>query len=328
MVFPFRPESRPVFEWAAEHSCGAGLQRCSCAADAPSCASWKPVYYLALLERALGNTAKARALVAPLGNEPDFAAFYVFRSQLAATPDAASLADLQRAAVLDPTAWRIGRLLVDRAMLDGRVADAERIAASYRSADPSNFMAGMAHAKALLLGGRPDAALAVLENLEVLPYEGSTEGRALYREAHLMLAVRALAAKDAAAAEAHVEAAREWPERLGAGKPYPEDTDERLEDLLLASALASRGAASDARAALERIVAAKARRTPAGAVVTALALSRLGRDAEAESLLRGPELATHVAVADWGARALRGDPGEPPVQSEEARVLAAFLRGA
>jgi hypothetical protein len=161
----------------------------------------------------------------------------------------------------------------------------------------------------------------------VLPYEGSTDGRALYREAHLMLAVRALEAKNAGLAETHIAAARDWPERLGAGKPYPEDTDERLEDLLLAAALTSRGATADARAALERVVAARSRPTPAGAVVTALALARLGRPAEAESALGAPEIARHAAVAEWGARALRGDVGEPPVQTEETRVLAAFLRG-
>jgi tetratricopeptide (TPR) repeat protein len=334
LVFPFRPESRSVFEWAVERactsqpcSCGTGLQPCSCGAGLQPCSGWKPVYYLALLERGLNDTAKARALVARLGSGPDFAPFYVFRAQLAASPDAGSLADLQRAAALEPTDWRIGKLLVDRAIADGRLADAERLAASYHAAAPSDYMAGMSHARTLLLGGKHDEALAVLDGLKVLPYEGSTDGRALYREVHLMLAIRALGAQGLAEAERHVAAAREWPERLGAGKPYPDDCDERLEDLLLASVLAARGATAESRAALERVVSAKARRTPAGAIVAALALSRLGRTADAESALRSPELAKHEALAAWGARAVRGDPGDPPVPSDETRVLAAFLRG-
>jgi hypothetical protein len=42
-------------------------------------------------------------------------------------------------------------------------------------------------------------------------------------------------------AEALVLQAREWPERLGEGKPYEADVDERLEDWLQASILEKTG---------------------------------------------------------------------------------------
>ena len=47
----------------------------------------------------------------------------------------------------------------------------------------------MLHAKSLLLNGRFAEADGALRALNVLPYEGATEGRSLYREAQLMLAV-------------------------------------------------------------------------------------------------------------------------------------------
>ena len=88
----------------------------------------------------------------------------------------------------------------------------------------------------------------------LLPYEGAGEAHALYREANLLGAVVRLRASDAKAAQALISHAREWPERLGAGKPYAADVDERLEDLLDAWArglpAAQVGMAAQARAML------------------------------------------------------------------------------
>ena len=48
-------------------------------------------------------------------------------------------------------------------------------------------------------------------------------------------------------------AAREWPEHLGAGKPYAENVDERLEDWLQAQCLERLGRAAESRAILDRL---------------------------------------------------------------------------
>jgi tetratricopeptide (TPR) repeat protein len=336
LVFPFRPESRPVFEWAMEHSCGAGLQPCAaCGAGLQPCSpcapglqpcAWKPAYYLALLERGLGNEPRARSLVDSLGDAPDFAPFYVFRAQLASPGDWRVLADLQRAATLDPRDWRIGRLLVDRAIADGRVADAERTAAGYHAADPTNYMAGMAHARTLLLAAKYDEALRLLDGLQVLPYEGATEGRALHREAHLMLAVHALAATNTEDAERHLSAARDWPEHLGAGKPYAEDCDERLEDWLQAHAFLARGATGEARAAFERAVSSKAPRTVTGAIVAALALTALDRQGEVDAVLGGPEFAKDPAAVAWARGAAAARAGEADLQPPPSVAAATDFR--
>jgi hypothetical protein len=114
-------------------------------------------------------------------------------------------------------------------------------------------MLGMLHAKSLLLNQRYAEASAALAKLNVLPYEGATEGRALYREAELMMgAADARAGKWADAAK-RVAAAREWPEHLGAGKPYAADVDERLENRLQAECLARLGRVAESRAILDRL---------------------------------------------------------------------------
>ncbi len=50
-----------------------------------------------------------------------------------------------------------------------------------------------------------------------------------------------------------IDAARLWPENLGAGKPYPENVDERLEDWLAAQCLARRGRSAESSALLQRV---------------------------------------------------------------------------
>ena len=68
-----------------------------------------------------------------------------------------------------------------------------------------------------------------------------------------MLAVNAIAARRWDDATRLIAAAREWPERLGAGKPYAADLDERLEDWLLADVRAKSGLAADVEATRARL---------------------------------------------------------------------------
>ncbi|MCF0234480.1 MAG: hypothetical protein HUK22_05820, partial [Thermoguttaceae bacterium] len=101
----------------------------------------------------------------------------------------------------------------------------------------------------LLALGRPEEALNYLETNVFLPCEGSVAARGLFREAALRSAVAAYKNDDFAAARRLVEKARTWPENLGAGKPYPDAVDERLEDWFdakLRAALGEDVAAPDA----------------------------------------------------------------------------------
>jgi hypothetical protein len=111
-----------------------------------------------------------------------------------------------------------------------------KLADDYARRFPGNPALGTLYGRALLAAGRHRAAADWMDQLEVLPAEGSAEARSLYREAHLMVAVDRLGKRDARGALEEVAKAREWPERLGAGKPYPADLDERLEDWLEAVA--------------------------------------------------------------------------------------------
>jgi hypothetical protein len=203
--------------------------------------NWKPRYYLALTLWGLGRTTEADSLFSGLGDEPDFAPFYAAR---AALPDRSALGarhDLERAAALDEAEWRYGKLMVTRALSSGDTSYALGMARRYHARFPANEILGLTFAKALVAAGRYAEADSALGRLDVLPQEGASEAHALYREAKLMLAVDAMAAHQWKDAATLVATAREWPERLGEGKPYPTDVDERLEDWLSASILERSG---------------------------------------------------------------------------------------
>jgi predicted Zn-dependent protease len=311
LVFPFRPESAAVLKWAASRS-----------------SSWRPRYYLALVQWSAGNLDEARRLLDECGERPDYPPFYAARAL--AFDDSSRerpMADLERAARLDPGQWRYGRMLADRQLRQGSPAAALETAGRYAAQFPANYILGMLQAKALLANGRYRESADRLARLHVLPYEGATEGRRLYREAHLMLAVEALRKGDARGALRETSAARLWPENLGAGKPYPEDVDERLEDFLAAQALARRGARAESAEMLQRVVGYAGRERGAGTLVDALALEQTGSEAEGRKLLadwsaREPQ----SAVAAWALRAYDGQVAPPPeAAGEDAPVLAAWL---
>ena len=193
--------------------------------------------------------------------------------------------------------------------MEGRFADAlERVESAHEGA-PENYVLAMDRAKALLYTEEYDRAISVLKSARILPYEGAWEGHDLYRRANLHLAVSAFAAGAFKKAAFHADAAREWPENLGVGKPF--DTDERLENYLLAAAYERLGRNKEAMAKYESIVRDTGKfRTgrTVGHFIGALALKRLGKDGEAGVLIeewRGRD--TNDPVAAWAAAEFRGD---------------------
>ncbi|MGE5360036.1 MAG: DUF5107 domain-containing protein [Bacteroidales bacterium] len=308
LVFPFRSESAPVFEWAMRQT-----------------ANWRPKYYLALILWSRNEVARARDLLSQCGDAPDFAPFYAARAKALDTVSREqSLADLRRAAGIDPREWRFGKLLTERFIEDKAFDQALEIATRYFKASPDNYMLGMLHAKTLLLNRRFAEASEALARLNVLPYEGATEARALYREAELMVAAAEMRAGRADAALRRVNAAREWPEHLGAGKPYADDVDERLEDWLAAECT-KQAQPSEARTLLERLAMSGQEKPGAGRLLAVLAAKSVGRQDAGPALEAWASEQHDARVADWGRRVFNGErpawPAGAPT-TEEWRVLA------
>mgnify|MGYP000867448108 CR=1 FL=1 len=312
-VFPHRAESVAVFQWAIANS-----------------KAWQPKYYLGLLYWSRNNLAKASELFEACGDEPQFAPFYAARAELRKNSSRdQSLADLQRAAQLDPREWRFGKLLVERYLEDKQFPQALQTAKRYAEQTPDNYQIGMLYAKALLANQQFQACSDLLAKLNILPYEGATDGRRLYRETQLMLALEKIKAKDYTTAQRFIEAARLWPENLGAGKPYPEDVDERLEDWLAAFCAEKKGESAAATAALNRIVAFKRRGNSLGTLISALALRKVGKTSEAEAALSSwLKAAPQNPVALWAQNYFQNGHGSLmnlTIDDAEFRVLNAWI---
>ena len=235
-VFPFRPQ---VIDALAQAVRASG--------------DWTPRYYLALGLWGTGRATQAAAMLTALRDTPTYAPLYAARAALPGRAASAQLADLARAASLDPAEWRYGKLLAERRLAAGDTAGALSVALDYRARSPGNYIVGMTLARAQLAAGRNADADSTLAVLTVLPSEGASDGRGLYREAKLMLAADAIGARRWAEATRLIAAAREWPERLGAGRPYDADVDERLEDWLVADVRAKSGSVSEADVARSRL---------------------------------------------------------------------------
>ena len=125
--------------------------------------------------------------------------------------------------------------------------------------------------------------------------------------------------------------ARQWPEQLGAGKPYPADVDERLEDWLTAHCYVALKDPGKARQALERILAIPPRPKGQGTgdLIRAMALRQSGRLDESERLLSDWQARDAGSdLAKWGVELFAGRPASltASLQDLDCRVLDGIAR--
>ena len=293
LVFPFRQSSVDALRFAIENS-----------------KSWKPKYYLGLVYWSRNNLEQARRLFSECG-APDYAPFYAARAELMRNESYAT--DVQHAAQLDPREWRYGKLLVNHFLEKKNYEQALATANEYKKKFPNDFRISMWLAKTLLLNKQYKASTDILEKIKILPYEGATEGRQLYHEAWLMQAIDQVKRGKLRDASASINKSREWPERLGVGKPYDSDIDDRaalyLEGLILEKSKRN----SEANAKWEKVIAYKSRHENVNTLFNALALKKLGRADEGEKLLlEWTKSQPFNKLAQWCRSAFSGYTTPPP----------------
>ncbi|MCB0634183.1 MAG: DUF5107 domain-containing protein [Saprospiraceae bacterium] len=236
-VFPFRRETLEALAWAKSRN-----------------DHWKFTYYYGLNLWGMGRQEEASMFFESLGSKPDYPYFYLTRAAVRESnkQSLTALDDLQHALKLQPKSWRIRHKLTEYHQQHGEfeaaLANSEK---AYRQF-PEDYSLGMDYVRALIYNDRYEAAIDILNKLEVLPFEGASESRRLYEWAHLGYALEQLQAKQFQPAIQTLEAYKEWPERLGVGKPY--DPDERLADYLLAYAFDQSSKKQNAQEARGRIL--------------------------------------------------------------------------
>ncbi len=203
--------------------------------------NWKPLYYFALLLKSKNvENPEFRSLfdffTNGQGSVPDYAPFYATRSKIfAADNPEKAIADLQKAISIDKEGWRYYKTLTEFYNKQKQYADALQIIGPFYKTHPQQYIMGMLYARTLLFNNQYEAADKLLTGLQIIPFEGSTQGHELYRQAKLMQAIEAIEKNETTKAIALVNQAKEWPENLGAGKPYDADIDTSLEDKIIAA---------------------------------------------------------------------------------------------
>lgn len=235
-IFPFRSETAEMLQWAIKQT-----------------DNWKPKYWLALICQNRNRIAESAALFREAG-EPDYAPFYAARALSKTGGEKEQEADLIKACILNKNEWRYPKFLAEFYIKQQQYEKAAEATERFYAAHHSNYIIGMVYAKALLLNKQFRKCDQVLSSLRCIPFEGANESRELYREAKLMQACESLNDKNYKNALKLIAASRIWPERLGAGKPYEADIDERLEDWMNYYCHEKMGKRESAQASLKQLL--------------------------------------------------------------------------
>jgi tetratricopeptide (TPR) repeat protein len=225
LIFPFRPETLTVLEWAQQ--------------QAPS---WKNIYYCGLIQWNNNNLLKAKELFKQCSEQPDYAPFYISRGILFSDdPDSKEMVlnDLSKAIKIEPGEWRSWSTLNNYFESNGSFAQQFENAAKAYGQFSANPIISVDYARALLNVKKPGKAIEILNKTLILPQEGAKEGHELFEMAHIALALEFINNKKYKEAAKSLGKAKLFPEALGEGKPY--EPDYRLIDDLLAYCARQRG---------------------------------------------------------------------------------------
>ncbi|HRE51012.1 MAG TPA: DUF5107 domain-containing protein [Flavitalea sp.] len=300
---------------------------------------WIVKYQLGLIKWNNNDLREAKRLFDDCGDQPDYSPFYAGRAKLnAAIGDNAVLKDLLKARDMDKEQWRHGKNLIVYYLDKGQFDQALTLAKEYQNKFPGNDVINILYVKSLMQNKQFSAANAILKQSTILPNEGATEGRRLYKETNLMLALEQMEKKKYKKALEYIAAARLWPENLGVGKPYDEEIDDRLENWLAYESYTRTGNTKSARKMLDNILAFSLYDPETGRpvhsvnnLVTAWAMKKAGKANEALTLL---EDRVHDnpsnELAKWVLNAYNGEFGDLAGRGnrrgdEDYRILTSLL---
>ena len=214
LVFPHRNESADILNYFIQRN-----------------GHWKLKYYLGLIYWNRGLKDMARELFEKCAEKPGFFPFYLAKIKLFPENKKVEVRSLKRARELNSSSWRVSYARLNYYMNKGDFDKAEKLAELNVIKYPEQSKFGLMYAKILLGLKKYNECGKFLEQYNVLPYEGATEGRNIYHEACVRSAFTELAKGKYLKAITFAEKAKRWPQNLGVGKHY--NVDERLDDFII-----------------------------------------------------------------------------------------------
>jgi len=213
-VFPYRTETVSALTWALSKN-----------------NSWKIKYYLALNYSAIQRKKDALQMLLACGQEPDYAPFYLTRAFFVrGMDDKQELMDLQRAYQLAPDDWRTVNDLITYYDVHKNYQMSLSLSTTAYKKYPDNYTIGVQYAIAQINNGQFAKSLKTLDGLNILPFEGASQGQIVFEQACLFLSMDLITKKKYSDALKMIEKSKEWPENLGVGKPFLVDI--RIQDYL------------------------------------------------------------------------------------------------
>lgn len=312
-VFPYRRETIGALEWATASN-----------------NDWKFKYYLALNYWATARQNESTVLFKKIGQESDYGPFYSTRAALLKDDSAQVLADLTKAYQLSPEDWRTSYQLIEYYDLANNPKEALAIAIKANKKFKGNFSIEMLYAKQLMNNGQYEESIKILKNTTILPFEGSGQGKAVFRHALLLNALKLMQGKKYAQAIKNIEESKTWPENLGVGKPFDDRIDERLEDWLAFQSYSKMGKKEDSKKALNKILSYNLYDQESGQIksspnnlISVWAMREAGKSAEVTSLLKDwTSKQPNNAVAKWVQEVYNGNkPTLPRELSSNERFM-------
>lgn len=214
--FPFRIESVNVFKWAV----------------AQGQTDWKANYYLGLIYWSKGRLDDARKQFDKCGNT-DFFPLHLSRAHInKKTAPLKAADDYLYAIKLAPDNWRTYHAAIKFFDEQGKYEEALTLATKAISRFSDKAVIRFDLAVALSKTNQHDKALDILDDTDVLPFEGASQVHGLFVDCHINLACKDMIKSDFDDALVHLNVSMAYPEHLGTGKPY--DPDYRKQHYLAA----------------------------------------------------------------------------------------------
>ena len=235
LVFPYRRDTIPVLEWATQQD-----------------ASWKLKFYLSQNYMVVGKKKEALLLLDECADRPDSDIFYRFRAKVTAGTDfEKERKDYLKALALNPSDWKVSEEFIQFYADNGKTKEVLDLSSKAYGKFPKSYNIALAHANASVNSGNYRQAVAVLEKIQVLPFEGARASRKIFEKAYIGAAIEDLNEEKNAEAIKLLNASKQWPENIGVGRPY--DVDERPQDYLIGLAHQRIGEVEKSKAVFEAV---------------------------------------------------------------------------
>ena len=246
---------------------------------------WKLRYYLGLIYWNKGLIQEAKEQFIACGSAPDFAPFYLAKMKLLDSKED-QLECVKKALELEPENWRAALALTNFYNSEKQHQKALTTIEPFLKKQPEQSAIGLNYGQTLIYLEDYNKAISFLEKYTVLPFEGATRGRDLFREACIRSAIKSIESGKYNKTIKLVEKAKLWPENLGVGRPY--DVDERLEDNILVLVYGAKGDTKSETEYAEKVLNYKHpeyQRENSRLYLQLSLLKEKGKEKEAEKLL-------------------------------------------